>query len=194
LQKSPEYNNSLEKEFHFRQEQNRLVLVTLKLFTSKNWYDAMKTTNTTYSKILIAVDGSNASMHAADYGISLAEKYKAQLSIMNVLDVYTLKQTSSSVIVAPTYGLKEVVEVMRQVQKWVDKIKKKAEEKNIQSKAELLELKKSVVATIVNYAESEKIDLIVVGTKGRSGLRKLLLGSVAEGVVTYAHCPVLVVK
>jgi nucleotide-binding universal stress UspA family protein len=158
----------------------------------------MKTTNTTYSKILIAVDGSNASMHAADYGISLAEKYKAQLSVMNVLDVYTLKQTSSSVIVgvivAPTYGLKEVVEVMRQVQKWVDKIKKKAEEKNIQSKAEILELKKSVVATIVNYAESEKIDLIVVGTKGRSGLRKLLLGSVAEGVVTYAHCPVLVVK
>ena len=154
----------------------------------------MNTTNTTYSKILIAVDGSDASMHAAAHAISLAEKYKAQLVILNVLDVYTLKQTSSSIIVSQTYGLKEVVEVMRLVQEWVDKIKKEAEEKNIQSKAEILELEKSVVATIVNYAESEKIDLIVVGTKGRSGLKKLLLGSVAEGVVTYAHCPVLVVK
>jgi nucleotide-binding universal stress UspA family protein len=154
----------------------------------------MNNTNRSHSKILIAIDGSNPSNHAAAHAISLAEKYKAQLVILNVLDVYTLKQTSSSVIVAPTYGLKEVVEVMRQVQGWLDKIKKKAEEKNIQSKVEILELKKSVVGTIINYAESEKIDLIIVGTKGRSGLKKLLLGSVAQGVLTYAHCPVLVVK
>jgi hypothetical protein len=53
------------EEVHFRQEQNRLVLVMLKLLTSKNRYDNIKTTNTTYSKILIAVDGSNASMDEA---------------------------------------------------------------------------------------------------------------------------------
>lgn len=154
----------------------------------------MKTTKMTHSKILIAVDGSDPSFHAARYGISLAEKYKAKLVILNVLDVYTLKQASLSVIVTPTYGLKEVVEVMRQVQKWLDKIKNEAEEKNIQSKAEILELKKSVVGTIVDYAENEKIDLIVMGNKGRSGIKKLLVGSVAQGVLTYAHCPVLLVK
>jgi len=43
-------------------------------------------------------------------------------------------------------------------------------------------------------AEKEKVDLIVVGTRGRSGFKKLLLGSVASGVVNYAHCPVLIVK
>lgn len=90
--------------------------------------------------------------------------------------------------------MKEVMEVMREVQNWLDKIKKKAEEKNIQSKVEILEEQNSVVGTIVNYAEREKVDLIIVGTKGRSGFKKLLLGSVAEGVVTYAHCPVLVSK
>ena len=41
---------------------------------------------------------------------------------------------------------------------------------------------------------SHNVDLIVIGTRGRSGFKKLLLGSVASGVVTYAHCPVMVVK
>jgi nucleotide-binding universal stress UspA family protein len=151
-------------------------------------------TNTSFTKILVAVDGSTPSLDAADYAISLTEKYKAELIIMNVLDVYTVKQTSPSVIVAPTYGLKEVMEVMQEVQNWLDKIKKKAEGKNIQTKVEILEEQNSVVGSIVNYAEREKVDLIIVGTKGRSGFKKLLLGSVAGGVVTYAHCPVFVSK
>lgn len=47
---------------------------------------------------------------------------------------------------------------------------------------------------IVNYAENMNVELIVVGTRGRSGLKRLLLGSVASDVATYVHCPVLVVK
>jgi nucleotide-binding universal stress UspA family protein len=50
------------------------------------------------------------------------------------------------------------------------------------------------VAALVNYADQERADLIVIGTKGRSGISKMLLGSVASGVVTYAPCPVLVVR
>ena len=42
--------------------------------------------------------------------------------------------------------------------------------------------------------EEQKINLIVVGTRGRSGIKKMLLGSIASGLVTYAPCPVLVVK
>ena len=47
---------------------------------------------------------------------------------------------------------------------------------------------------MLKYAEDEEIDLTVVGTRGRTGIRKMLLGSVASGVVTYAHCPVIVGK
>ena len=49
-------------------------------------------------------------------------------------------------------------------------------------------------AAIVNYAEQNNIDIIVMGTRGRSGFKKMLLGSTALGVLTYAHCPVMIVK
>ena len=52
----------------------------------------------------------------------------------------------------------------------------------------------TIVGEIVDFAERNNIDLIVIGTKGRTGFKKVLLGSVASGVVTYAHCPVLVVR
>jgi nucleotide-binding universal stress UspA family protein len=52
----------------------------------------------------------------------------------------------------------------------------------------------SVEGAIVNYAERENVDLIIIGTRGRSGITRMLLGSVASEVVTYAHCPVMVVK
>jgi nucleotide-binding universal stress UspA family protein len=50
------------------------------------------------------------------------------------------------------------------------------------------------IGEIIQYADQENIDLIVIGTRGRSGVKKLLLGSTASGVVTYADCPVLVTK
>jgi nucleotide-binding universal stress UspA family protein len=52
----------------------------------------------------------------------------------------------------------------------------------------------NLVGAIVEYAELENIDLLVIGSRGLTGFKKLLVGSVASGVVTYAHCPVLVVK
>jgi nucleotide-binding universal stress UspA family protein len=61
-------------------------------------------------------------------------------------------------------------------------------------KANVIDSPMSVVAALVNYADAEKADLIVIGTRGRSGIGKMLLGSVASGVVTYAPCPVLVVR
>jgi nucleotide-binding universal stress UspA family protein len=53
---------------------------------------------------------------------------------------------------------------------------------------------RSVVEEIIELATKRKIDLIVIGTRGLGGFRKLLLGSVSSGVVTHAHCNVLVVR
>ena len=66
--------------------------------------------------------------------------------------------------------------------------------KQTKLKTELLETPLSVEASVVNYADKQDADLVVLGTKGKSDFKKLLLGSVASAVVTYAGCPVLVVK
>jgi nucleotide-binding universal stress UspA family protein len=50
------------------------------------------------------------------------------------------------------------------------------------------------VSTMLDYTKEQNIALVVVGTRGRSGIKKMLLGSFASGLVTYASCPVLVVK
>ena len=52
----------------------------------------------------------------------------------------------------------------------------------------------STVKEIVTYAKSKKVDLIVMGSHGRTGLNKLILGSVANGVSQMVHCPILIVK
>jgi nucleotide-binding universal stress UspA family protein len=52
----------------------------------------------------------------------------------------------------------------------------------------------SVTDAIIDYATKNKIDLIVIGTKGMTGLKRFLMGSVAQGVVQHAHCPVLLVR
>ncbi len=52
----------------------------------------------------------------------------------------------------------------------------------------------SIVDAIINYASHNSMDLIIMGTKGRTGIARFLLGSVANGVVQHAHCPVLLVR
>jgi len=76
----------------------------------------------------------------------------------------------------------------------VGKVKKMAKLKGVKVTTEVVLGISSVVKEIVEYAEKNKIDMIVVGSRGLSGIKKMLLGSVANGVVTYAHCRVLVAK
>jgi len=149
-----------------------------------------------FSKILVAVDGSEQSFKAAEYAIEIGKKYSVQLTALTVLDISKPKHLSSYFITAPTYAMRELEEERKEAQQWLDKVANIVSEKgndNIQFKSQI-EKSMSVEGTIVDYAEQENIDLIVVGTKGRSAFTKLLLGSVASKVVTYAHCPVLVVK
>lgn len=153
------------------------------------------------SKILVAIDGSEHSMKAVDLALEMAKKESisaqkigSELTALTVLDVSKPRRFLSSFIAAPTYGLRELEEERNAAKHWMDVVRKKAEDGKIPFRSEIIEGLVSAEATIVDYAESHQIDLIVVGTRGRTGFSKVLLGSVASRVVEYAHCSVIVVK
>jgi nucleotide-binding universal stress UspA family protein len=94
-------------------------------------------------------------------------------------------------------AMKEILEnAKKEAQQWFDNIKEKInmDNNNIQLQPEVVVTATSIVSAIVEYAKNKDVDLIVIGTRGRSGFKKMLLGSVAAGVVRYAHCPVMVLK
>jgi nucleotide-binding universal stress UspA family protein len=147
----------------------------------------------TFATILVCVDGSESSMKAADYAIKMAKKHEAQLISLYVGYAYS---SGAFGLVTPS-AINELLEKSKQeARKWFDEIEKKAMAQGVNVKVEMVASPTSIVPAIVDYAEKNKVDLIITGTKGRhrSGLAKLLLGSVASGVVTYANCPVMVVK
>lgn len=78
-----------------------------------------------------------------------------------------------------------------EAQNWLKDITKKID---LEIVTEVIIAEESIVSEIIEFAERENIDLIIMGTRGRTGFKKLLLGSVASGVVNFAHCPVLVIR
>jgi len=148
-------------------------------------------------KILVAIDGSSPSMDAAEDAIEIARKNKSQLIVLYVIDFYKYPYLISSTILAPTFGMEKYIEEKKEAEKWMETIKEKYKQNDGDNgienfKTDIIEGTKPVAATIVEYAESENVDLIVIGSKGRTGFKKMLIGSVSLEVVKHAHCSVLV--
>jgi nucleotide-binding universal stress UspA family protein len=143
-----------------------------------------------FTNILVAIDGSDHSIKAAEYSLNLAKIYGATLHAVTVSYIpesYHMKQEDA-------IDKSRTGDSIHDAKSWFEKFNQSAKENNISLKPELINSHRPIDYVLLEYAEQEKIDLIVVGTKGRSGFKRLLLGSVATGVVTYAHCPVIIVK
>ena len=153
-------------------------------------------------KILLPIDGSTPSMKAARYGISLAVKFRSDLIGLTVIDLMSLPY--GYFLIQP--GTRSQVDVLeekrRESKKWLMEVErsildalKEMEDTRGKFRSEILEDPFSKVENaILNYAERESIDLIVIGSRGRSGIKRTLLGSVASAVLSYARCPVLTVR
>jgi len=142
---------------------------------------------TLYKKIVIPTDGSDVSFEAAKHAVNIAKKFDAELYAIYVVDV-------SPFVGLPAEGSWELISELLKEEgnEALKKVKKLAEENEVNIHTEILE---GVPAKeIVEFAEKKKADLIVMGTTGKTGLERILLGSVAERVIKNAHCPVLVVK
>jgi nucleotide-binding universal stress UspA family protein len=143
------------------------------------------------SKILVAIDGSDSSMNAADYAISLAKNNnEAEVFVINVIDLPPIFK------MLPSDTRKQLIRIGRQdASQMFGNVAEMAKGHGMKINTEMVETSSvSAADEIIRYAKEKGIDLIVVGTKGRSGMSKALLGSVASKVVTYSPCSVLVVR
>ena len=150
-----------------------------------------------FSKILVGIDGSEYSRNAVNYALDLSSKYNSDLFLLAIVPSKVHHGDSSGVfgMVAPSY----FQEYKKEAEKWFEDIishinNNTTIDTKTRVKSEVITTPFSTAASILNYAEERDVELIVIGTRGNSGLKKMLLGSVATDVVTYAYCPVLVIK
>jgi nucleotide-binding universal stress UspA family protein len=134
-------------------------------------------------RILVAVDGSAFSDAAVDQAISLGGICNSQIFVISVVDLYPEQME-----VAPAL----VENMSKEVGQHLDMAKQKIDKANIPCET-IVHMGGKPHEFIVQEAKERAIDLIVMGTHGRSGIKRLLMGSVAQNVIGYAPCPVLVI-
>ena len=138
-----------------------------------------------YNRILLAVDGSDHSVRAANEAVKLAEgSLESQVTIVFVADYDNAKNevlhSGSS------------LELDLQRRKKLQPVERTLAAENIKYKVEILH--GTPGPAIVEYANKEKFDILVIGSRGLNSLQEMVLGSVSHKVVKRANCPVLIVK
>ena len=134
-------------------------------------------------RILVAVDGSDFSDVAVDQAISLGGICNSQIFVISVVDLYPEQME-----VAPAL----VESMSAEVRQNLDSAKEKVDKANIPCET-IVHMGGQPHKFIVQEAKDKEIDLILMGTHGRSGIKRVLLGSVAQNVIGHAPCPVMVV-
>ncbi len=143
-----------------------------------------------FKNILVPYDDSKCSLHAFKIATEIAKKFNSKLTAVTVVPSAIRISSSYSNVRYEEILLKEQRDSANSALSKVDSIAKK---QGINLAKYVLE-SNAVVKQIVSFAKSEKFDLIVMGTHGRTGWSKLIIGSVANGIIQTANCPALVVK
>jgi nucleotide-binding universal stress UspA family protein len=142
-----------------------------------------------FSKILVAVDGSIFARQALDHAISLAKSYGSKLTLMYVVHrrVYVAAEEAGFVTTAP-----EIHDMEEAGKRILNESRDAVRSAGVEADTALVH---GIPADeVVRKAEAEGYDLIVVGSRGRTGIEAFLLGSVSDKITHHAKCPVLVVK
>jgi nucleotide-binding universal stress UspA family protein len=138
-----------------------------------------------YQTILHATDGSPYSAAAAENAVELAAQYDATLHVVSVVE--------TDVAFSEAISEQILDDLEKRGQQAVDAVAERAGERGV-SDVHTAVVRGTPHRAILDYAADHDADLVVVGTHGRTGLNRLLLGSVAERVLRTAERPVLVVR
>ena len=144
----------------------------------------------TYQNILVPVDGSETSLSVVKHAADIAKAFNSKITVVQVmtLDHYIAAEYLSN---GQTNQLIERAREFIQVN--INAAKEQFVAEGLQVETRLLE-GESITHTLAQAVNDLKIDLVVLSSHGRTGLKKLIMGSVAQGLLTELQIPVLVVK
>ena len=143
-----------------------------------------------FSRILVPVDGSAASDQAVRTAVSMASAFRASVAIVSVIDPFAFTGVGSDM----AYGQNEYLEAARaQADRANIAARNACADGSVQATASVME-GQAVYSSIIEAAEVAQADVIVMGSHGRKGLEKLILGSVTAQVLAHSHLPVMVVR
>lgn len=142
-----------------------------------------------FKRIMVPLDFSAPANLAVQYAIDFARRYEASLDLVHVYQPITHALPDGYVLVTP----EQLEEILAQFEKQLAAAKEQAKKGGV-ARVETVLLHGYPIHEILRHAEDSQTDLIVMGTQGRSGIKRLVLGSVAENVLRSAPCPVLVVR
>jgi nucleotide-binding universal stress UspA family protein len=140
-------------------------------------------------KILVPLDFSPHSKAALDFAVDLARRYEAGLELLYVYEPLTYTLPEGYVLVTP----EQLSEILNKLQAQLETVRSQARSAGASQVATTL-LQGGPVTEILRFARERDADLIVMGTHGRTGIKRLFIGSVAENVVRSSSCPVLTVR
>ena len=141
----------------------------------------------TIEHVLVPIDFSEYSDHALDYAITFASKLQARLTLLHVIESLPVSGVDA-VTLPPDYLLELEVGANRHMRSYLARVT------TARLTGDVAVVHGTPFRVITEVAKERQADLIIMGTHGRTGLRHLWLGSVAERVVRLAPCPVLVVR
>lgn len=143
---------------------------------------------TAYQHILIGLDLSDSGEEVLKRAISVSENDSTRFSVMHVVDYLPYMGFGEGTLITPTYTIPND-ELVENAKKPIESLLKKVKLFDVEPVIEI----GNATTEIVRYAEENTVDLIVVGSHGRHGV-KLLLGSTANGILHHAPCDVLAVR
>ena len=143
-----------------------------------------------FKNILVPWDGSTPSLHAFKFALDIAKKYDSKISVIHCIqnEAYRGQWFPDS-----RYSKAVIKKQTKSAEAEIDKLVVLAKNKGIQISSTVL-VASSISKQIVTYVKSKKMDLVIMGSHGRTGLSKTLYGSVANGVSQNIRCPVLIVR
>ena len=147
------------------------------------------------SKILVSIDGSENASRAMKAAVSIAKQFQSELLVLNVVAEMVPPVFSPIGVNVPAVDYSNYLErAENDAKKLVNDAVAAAKNESVNARGVVLRTVTSVAETILEEAAKENVNLLVVGTRGLGGFKKLLLGSVSNAIIAHAHCSVLVVR